>query len=352
MEKKSMDFLLLFPSANMYYLTGIWPISEERTIFSILSSKGDSTIIAPEMYENQILRQTWIKDIKIWRTKKDFERVFEELLKELKIHKANIAIEDKTCADFIIRLQRRIPRAKISLASSLIKDLRIRKTPEEIEFMKKAGTLAEDIMKKIIENLDTGISELEISGLIEYEARKKGSKRMSFDTIVSFGKNSANPHNMPSEKKLREGNIIMIDLGPRCNGYCSDITRTIFKGKPSKRMEKIVKIVTKAHDKATSAIKPGIKAYELDKLARGVISEYEFEKFFIHGTGHGLGLDIHEEPYIKKDSSIRLDEGMTFTIEPGIYLPNEFGARVENSYLVTDDGYDALTSNPRDLIIV
>ncbi|KON27071.1 hypothetical protein AC481_05835 [miscellaneous Crenarchaeota group archaeon SMTZ-80] len=352
MEKKSVDFLFLFPSANMYYLTGFWPQPEDRAIFSILSNKGDSFFIAPEMYEGQILKHTWIKDVKIWKTKVDFERVFDELVKEFKMHKANIAIEDRTWADFIIRIQNKIPNSKISLASNLIKDLRIRKTTEEIMFMKKAGTLAEEIIKKITENLDIGISELEISGLIEYEARKKGSKRMAFDTITSFGQNSANPHNEPSEKKLRQGDIVMIDFGPRCNGYCSDITRTIFKGKPTKKAESIFKIVAEAHDRAASAIKPGIKASELDKLARGAIRKYGLDKFFIHGTGHGLGLDIHEEPYIKKDSSIKLDEGMTFTIEPGIYLPNEFGIRIESSYLVIDDGYDSLTSNPRDFIFV
>jgi Xaa-Pro dipeptidase len=352
MEKNDVDFLFLFPSANMYYLTGFWPQPDERAIFSILSSKGDSLFIAPEMYEGHILKHTWIKDLKIWKTKVDFEKIFDELIKEFNMHKANIAIEDKTWADFIIRIQNKIPKSKISLASNLIKDLRIRKTAEEIMYMKKAGKLAEEIMKKIIENLDIGISELEISGLIDYEARKKGSERMSFDTITSFGQNSANPHNEASKKKLEEGDIIMIDFGPRCNGYCSDITRTIFKDKPSKGMEKIFKIVTKAHDKATSAIKPGIRASELDKLARKIIIECGFEKFFIHGTGHGLGLDIHEEPYIKKDNSTKLDEGMAFTIEPGIYLPNEFGVRVENSYIITDAGYDPLTSNPRDLIIV
>lgn len=352
MEKEGVDFLFLFPSANMYYLTGFWPQPEERAIFSIFSNKGDSCFIAPEMYEGQILEHTWIKNVKIWKTKIDFGRIFDGLVKEFKMHKANIAVEDKTWAEFIFRIQNKIPDSKISLASKLIKDLRIRKTEEEIKFMKKAGTLAEEIMKKIIESLDIGISELEITGLIEYEARKKGTKKMSFDTITSFGKNSANPHNEPSNKKLRKRDIVMIDLGPKFNGYCSDITRTIFKGKPTKKAEKIFKIVSEAHDKATSAIKPGIKASELDKLARGAISKYGFEKFFTHGTGHGLGLDIHEEPYIKKDNSTELDEGMTLTIEPGIYLPNEFGVRIESSYIVIDGGYDTLTSNPRDYIVI
>ncbi len=350
LNKKNIDFLLLFPSTNMYYLTGFWASPEERTIFSLLSSRGDSVFVAPEMYENQLSRQTWIKDLRIWSGKRDQENIFCNLIKEFGLAKANIALEDKTWAGFLLRIQKNIPKAKFSLASNIIKELRICKTEEELEYMKRAGKIAEEIMKEVINELDSGVRELEIAGLIEYEARKKGSGKMSFETIISFGQNSANPHNEPGQKILKKNDIVMIDFGPRYNGYCSDITRTIFKGKPQERKKKVFKIIAEAHNKAISTIKPGIKACEIDKAAREVIESYGFEKFFIHGTGHGIGLDIHEEPYITKDSSMKLKNGMTFTIEPGAYIKDMFGIRIEDSLIVTEEGCDSLTYHPKGLL--
>ncbi len=218
--------------------------------------------------------------------------------------------------------------------------------------MKTAGKMAEEIMKDVIEELEVGMSELEISGLIEYLSRKKGSQRMSFETMVSFGQNSSNPHSEPSKRRLRKKDIIVIDLGPKYEGYCSDITRTIFLGEISKKAKKVYEAVSEAQDRALLAVKPGIKACELDGVARKVISEYGFEKFFIHGTGHGIGLDIHEEPYITKESDMGIEKDMALTIEPGIYLPGKFGIRIEDSLLVTEDGHDILTAYPKDLYMV
>ena len=352
MVDKKIDALWLFPSANMYYLTGFWPAAQDRAISSILTKTGEAIFIVPEMYERQISKQTWIKDIRIWRKKKDFEITLSKIVKEACLSKANIAVEDETWAKFLMRVQKNLSRAKISLASKILKELRIHKSTLEASYMKKAGKMAEEIMKDVIEELEVGMSELEISGLIEYLARKKGSKKMSFETIVSFGPNSSNPHSEPSERRLRKKDVIMIDLGPKYKGYCSDITRTIFIGEASSKAKKVYEAVAKAQHRALLAAKPGINACELDEVARKVIRENGFEKSFIHGTGHGIGLDIHEDPYITKENYLKIEKGMTFTIEPGIYLPNKFGIRIEDSILLTKDGYNILTNHPRELCIV
>lgn len=352
MANRKIDALWLFPSANMYYLTGFWPSAQDRQMLSILSRTGESIFVVPEMYERQISKYTWIKDIRAWKNKEDFEITLNNVVKELHLSKGKIALEDRTWAKFFIKIQNSFSRIKFCPASSILKESRIFKSDLEVKFLMKAGNLAKEIMNDIIEELEVGISELEISGLIEYFARKKGSQKMSFETIVSFGKNSSNPHSEPSKRRLRKRDVIMIDLGPKYKGYCSDMTRTIFIGEVPKKVRKVYEIVAKAQNRALLATKPNIKACELDEVARKVMREYGFEEFFIHGTGHGIGLDIHEAPYITKENDSKIKKGMVFTIEPGIYLTEKFGVRIEDSVLVTDDGYDILTNYPKDFYIL
>ncbi len=352
MEIRNIDALWLFPSANMYYLTGFWPSAQDRPILSILSRNGESIFIVPEMYERQISKHTWVKDIRVWKKKEDFEIALNNVVKELHLSKGRIALEDRTLTKFFIKIQNSFSRIKFYPASNILKESRIFKSDLEVKYLMTAGNLAKEIMNDIIEELEVGISELEISGLIEYFARKKGSQKMSFETIVSFGKNSSNPHSEPGKRRLRKRDIIMIDLGPKYKGYCSDMTRTIFIGEVPKKVRKVHEVVAKAQNNALLATKPDTKACELDEAARNVMREHGFEKFYIHGTGHGIGLDIHEAPYITKENDSRIKNGMVFTIEPGIYLEEKFGVRIEDSVLVTDDGYDILTNYPKELYIV
>lgn len=352
MVEKEIDALWLNPSTNMYYITGFWQSSQDSNITSILSKDRDAIFVAPEMFKEQISKQSWLKDIRSWKEKREFGSILVDIVRELGLSKANVAIEDRSWARFLMGIQKDFPEINFSLASDILKVLRIHKSKEEVRFMKKSGEIAKEIMKMISEKIEVGMSELEISGLIEYEGKKRGSEEMSFKTIASFSKDSAIPHNEPNEKKLKKNDIIMIDLGPRYERYCSDITRTIFMGKISRKATKIYEAIKKAQEKTLSVVRPGIKAYDLNKVVRDTIREYGFEEFFIHGTGHGVGLDIHEEPYLTKENASKIEVGMTFTIEPGIYIPNKFGIRIEDTILVTYDGYDILTDFPKDLLII
>lgn len=352
MQEKGIDALWLIPSANMYYLTGFWPASQGGNISSLLSKSGEAIFIVPEMYYEQVSKQSWIKDIRIWKERKEFDNILKDSVKELHLSSANVAFEDRTWAEFLMRIKKSFRGIRLSLASEILKDLRIRKSEEEIKLMKKAGKIASEIMNTITRKIDVGMTELEISGLIEYEGRKIGSEKMSFETITSFSNHSSKPHNEPGVKKLRKKDIIMIDFGPRFEKYCSDISRTFFIGKPTEEVIKMYEATELAQKKALSSVKSNIKASDIDEAARDVFKEYGYERYFIHGTGHGVGLDIHEEPYITKESKSVIEEKMTFTIEPGIYLHNRFGIRIEDTLLVTDDGYEVLTSFPEDLLII
>jgi len=352
MQEKGIDALWLIPSANMYYLTGFWPASQGGNISSLLSKSGKAIFIVPKMYYEQVSKQSWIKDIRIWKDRGEFDNILEDSIKELNLSSSNVAIEDRTWAEFMMRIKKNFRGIKLSLASKILKDLRIRKSEEEIKSMKKAGKIASEIINTITRKIDVGMTELEISGLIEYEGRKMGSEKMSFETITSFSNHSSKPHNEPGVEKLRKKDIIMIDFGPRFEKYCSDITRTFFIGEPTREVIKVYKATEEAQKKALSSVKSNMKASDIDKAARDFFKEKGYDGYFIHGTGHGVGLDIHEEPYITKESKSVIEEGMTFTIEPGIYLHNRFGIRIEDTLLVTDDGYEMLTSFPKDLLII
>ena len=352
MVEREIDALWLIPSANMYYITGFWPTSQGGNILSLLSKSGEAIFIVPEMYYEQVSKQSWIKDIRIWKERKEFDNILKDSVKELHLSSAKVSIEDRIWAEFLMRIKKNFRGIKLSLASDILKGLRINKSGEEIKSMKKAGKIASETMNAITKKIDVGMTELEISGLIGYEGRKRGSERMSFDTITSFSNHSSKPHNEPGVKKVKKKDIIMIDLGPRFKKYCSDITRTFFIGKPSEEVIKVYKATEQTQKKALSSVKPNMKASDIDKAARDVFKEYGYERYFIHGTGHGVGLDIHEEPYLTKESKSVIEEGMTFTIEPGIYIHNRFGIRIEDTLLVTDDGYEVLTSFPKDLLII
>lgn len=221
-------------------------------------------------------------------------------------------------------------------------DFRKIKTKRELKLIKKSAQLANKGMKKASELMETGRSEIEIAAEVEYIMRKSGSEGTPFDTIVASGENSCFPHAKATERKLRKGDLIIVDLGASFGGYKSDMTRT-FAISPSPKGEKILKISREAQEEALGRVKPGVKTNLIDKCIRKVFREADCERFFLHGSGHGVGIDVHEKPSIAPDSKDYLEEGMVVTIEPGIYIKGIGGARFEDTIVVTKDGFEVLT---------
>jgi Xaa-Pro dipeptidase len=208
-------------------------------------------------------------------------------------------------------------------------------------------------MEATLPLIKVGMSERQLASELTLQLLRHGSEpEMPFSPIVASGPNSANPHGTPTDRPLSLGDLLILDWGATVNGYVSDLTRTFAIGEPDPELARIAEIVAAANTAARDIAAPGVPASDVDQAARSVIEQAGYGKFFIHRTGHGLGLEGHEEPYIRGDNDQLLEEGMTFTIEPGIYLPNRGGVRVEDDFVITSDGGESLSNLPRQLRII
>ena len=238
---------------------------------------------------------------------------------------------------------------KLKAKPAFVSQLRAVKDEEEIALMRRAAELTSLGMETAYEVLRAGLSEIEVAAEIEYAMRKHGSYGTAFDTAVSSGPASAFPHGGCTERKIREGELVVVDFGAVYQAYRSDMTRTLVAGKPSDKQVKLHAIVKKAQEEAFAVIKPNAKTRDVDAVARKIIEEAGYGECFVHGLGHGVGLDIHEPPTFNSPSKERLQVGNVVTDEPGIYLPNYGGVRIEDTVLVLKDGAEKLTKGPYEL---
>lgn len=243
-------------------------------------------------------KDTWIEDIRAWPETGDPSKLVKKVIEELKLSEGTIAIDDQLWTSFFVLLQKVAPNAKFKLASDILKELRRRKSREEIALMRKAGEITDRAMEAAIAECRIDRSEVEIASVIEYEMKKMGSEGTCFNTIVASRPNSVFPHYTAGERKLREGDILVLDFGGIDRRYCSDITRTIFIGNPLKGMKKGYEVVKEAQERALEVVKCGVEAQEVDRVARRYIRDKSHGKHFFARTGHGIGLEYHEEPYI------------------------------------------------------
>jgi len=360
MVKNNVDYILLGPGSNMFYLSGFSEEQMERPLFLIIS-QWDTYFLAPKIYEEQL-------------EKLNFNVVSyndgENPYKKLNIEKGkSIAIDDTLWSAFTIDILDSFSPSRLIKASNIMREVRIIKDDEEIAIMKEGLKIAEKsfletleiakegmtereistfkddeeiaIMKEglkiaeksFLETLEIakeGVTEREISTYLVHRFIENGADGYSFEPIITSGSNTSMPHLRSTSKKVRNGEVIIFDFGVKYKGYSTDTTRVAFLGTPTEEVKKIYEVVKEAQAKAEESTREGIKACEVDKIARGIISYYGYGDKFIHRTGHGIGIDVHEEPYISPDNKRNLQNNMTFTIEPGIYLPGKFGIRIED----------------------
>lgn len=234
----------------------------------------------------------------------------------------------------------------------ILQQIQLVKTPEEIQTLLEAGHWADVAFEIGFKALKEKVTEQEIVAEIEYQLKKQGVSKMSFDTLILFGDNAANPHGNPGSLQLRNHDFALFDLGVVWKGYCSDATRTVFFKEPTAKQREVYEVVLQAQLAAQNAVKPGITAQELDAIARNVITDAGYGEYFTHRLGHGIGTTVHEFPSIVEGNSMVLKEGMCFSIEPGIYIPNEVGVRIEDCVYVTKDGCQSFTQTPKELIVL
>jgi Xaa-Pro dipeptidase len=249
-------------------------------------------------------------------------------------------------------LQRDAPGLQTVAAEPLLAELRMRKNAKEVAHMRCAAEIAQEALARTLQTVRPGLTEQEVAGELMVQLLRGGSEAVPFAPIVQGGPSSASPHAAPGSRRLERGDLLLIDFGAQVQGYASDITRTFAIGELEPELAQVHDIVQAANAAGRAAAGPGVPCQEVDRAARRVIEEAGYGQYFIHRTGHGLGLEVHEPPYIVEGNAQRLDVGMTFTVEPGIYLPGRGGVRVEDDVVITEDGCESLTDFERGLQIV
>lgn len=289
------------------------------------------------------------KNWEIFIYKESLLMAIHNLLKDLKIKK--IAVESSVTYEFYSSLL--MVGLSVMPLRSVVEGLRILKDEEEIGLIREAIKRAEDAFNSVLPYIRPGVREIEIAWRLEDALKRAGSRRLPFDIIVTSGSNSSMPHARASERRLSKGDLVIIDWGGEAGGYFSDMTRTLLiKGSETSKKIDIYEAVLAANREAIRGIRPNIKAGKVDEIARKIIKKRGFEDYFGHGTGHGVGLDVHESPSISPKSKDKLKPGMVFTVEPGIYIPGLGGVRIEDMVCVTSDGSVALTGLSKELKII
>lgn len=294
-----------------------------------------------------------IKDAEVELLERDYGNI-EEFLRDNECRTVLVEASRITVSE-LERLRNRFTRFEFDTSGRLdemISGLRAVKTPWEMEELKKAQNIAETSFKEFLPMIRVGIRERDLAAELDYRMRRNGAEGISFDTIVISGENTSKPHGVPGDRRLMKGDFITVDFGAVYNGYHSDTTRTVALGSITPEMEHVYNTVLKAQKTAAEAISPGMTAGEYDAVARKVIEEAGYGEYFGHGTGHGVGIEIHERPFAGRDSEGILRAGNVVSCEPGIYLPGRFGVRIEDTLIVTESGAETLCSLPKELIVL
>jgi Xaa-Pro aminopeptidase len=352
MKERNIGALILFPSSNQYYLTGFRTFPGERLLLTIIPLKGDPFFIAPMLYESQVRKEAWIKDIVLWSDEDNAYEVLKRTLVNRGMTKYRFAADDTMWSVQLLSLINTLPEAQFLPMGNMTSNLRLTKSAEEVDKIRRASKIVDEVVEEVRKNAKPAMTEIEIAALMEFEMRKRGSEGPSFETIVGSGPNSALPHYNAGERKVENGEFIVLDFGAIYKGYCSDTTRTLCMGEPTDKMREVYNTVKEAQEIGVRTARPGIKASEVDKAVRKYITDKGYGQYFTHRTGHGLGLEVHEEPYISGISETILEPGMAFSIEPGIYIEGEFGVRIEDIVVVTEDGCERMNNYTRELTLI
>ncbi|MGQ9624400.1 MAG: M24 family metallopeptidase [Candidatus Bathycorpusculaceae bacterium] len=347
-----INAFLLNSEKNMRYFAGFSVLSLERFAGVIIPVDNQTPIlVVPKLEVKKAKERSAFKQIKSYDDSENPAILLKQIIREQRLEKTTFGVEWTLPFKFYRMLTECSPEIKVEDASNLFSQLRSIKSAEEIEKMKKAASIVADGIKAGIDSIRPEVSELSISFEIEKTIKQSGGESVPFCLVLS-GSNSALPHGETSNRKIAKKDVLLMDVGALYEGYYADLTRTVFVGKATKIQRKIYETVLRAQETAIKAVKSGIEAEEVDVIARKVIEDSGYGRYFTHRTGHGLGLEVHEEPYIAPGDKTVLRHGMTFTIEPGIYLPKKFGVRIEDDIVVSKAHGELLSTLCKELLIL
>ncbi|RDW16352.1 peptidase M24 family protein [Oceanobacillus arenosus] len=352
-NKQEMESVLVTSKANFYYLSNYYTDPHERVIGVYISNKLDPVLILPKMEVEDAKNAGWTNEVIGYYDHEDPWELLRNHLEKNGGAPASIAIEqDHITLERYNAIKRILPIAEIFDAKEIMANLRVIKTKKEYALLKQAASLADFGVETGVKAIAEGITELELVAKIEYELKKQGVREMSFTTMALSGTKTASPHGNPSNKKVTAGDLVLFDLGVIFEGYCSDITRTVAFKSITDEQKKIYETVLAAEQNAINISQLGTAVGNIDKAARTTIEQAGFGEYFTHRIGHGLGIETHEYPSMHSNNEIGLVEGMCFTIEPGIYIPNTGGVRIEDMIFTTEKGPEVLTAYPKELQII
>ena len=350
---QGLDCMALVPGPNLFYVTGLSYHTSERPIVALFPADAPPAIVLPVLEAPKLEHAALNIEPFTYSDEEGPAMAIHQACATLELAEAHIGVEGLQMRVMEVRyLERYAPGCELVVADDVMGNLRICKDAQELTKMREAVEIIETALHETVEQIAVGMSEREVAGLLMTEILGAGGEGMSFNPIVVAGPNSASPHSGPSDRPIRANETIVIDCGAIAGGYASDITRTFtLKGLPEE-MAEVYEVVREANRAGRDKVAPEVTAEEIDRAARSVIEVAGFGEYFIHRTGHGLGLEVHEHPYIVEGNQEPLRPGMTFTVEPGIYLPGKGGVRIEDDVVVTPQGCESLTSFPRELMIL
>jgi Xaa-Pro aminopeptidase len=343
LSKAKLDRLLITHPANWHYLTGF---TGEAGVLII--GQSGSTLVTDGRFTTQARDEA--PSIRIVLQKGSLMGSAGEFLRGKSPIRIGYDPGQLTVAQLHLLRKAAGSRVKWISASGLIERLRARKDPSELARMRQAALLAGQVLTGVLKLLKPGVSENEVAAEIEYQMRRGGASGPAFESIVAFGSRSALPHARPTAKRLKKNELVVLDLGAILAHYCSDITRTVFVGRAPARVKTWYMGVLEAQTAAIAAVRAGVSCGDVDAAARQVLAGYKLDRYFTHSTGHGLGMEVHEDPRLARGQKARLEPGSVVTIEPGVYVPGVGGIRIEDDVAVHPEKTEVLTRIPRDFI--
>lgn len=344
MNEMGLSQLLISSPMSISYLTGKLIHPGERMVVLNIQNNGDVSLIA-----NRLFAVGSLDGVKLieYDDVDDNIAVLSDTVKP-----GALGVDKEWPCRFLLPLMERRKDLKISLGSQAADRARMIKTREEIDFMRESSHLNDKAVHQAISALRDGVSEREIAKVYTTSAVALGAFNGSFDSLICFGANCAEPHHDTDDTVIKKGDSVILDVGAKLNGYCSDMTRTVFFGEADEEQKFVYNLVEQANAAGRAAVRPGVKMKEIDRAARSVIEKAGYGEYFIHRTGHGIGLEVHEFPDVSSVSETVCEPGMIFSVEPGVYLKGKFGVRVEDLVCVTEDGCETFNQYTKEMRVI
>ena len=323
---------------SLYYLTGFTGEG------GLVLTQDKILLITDSRYTEQTKRE--VPDLPVYIVKKGYEEEIAQVINDLGI--TRLSLSSRRMSHYLVNKLGNAVTAQIVPQDDPVGELRKIKDSDEILRIREATRVTEESLQELLSEVKVGVTERHLALRLEWLMRTRGAERVAFDLIIAAGENTALPHYQPGDRKLREGDLLLCDIGAQVNHYCSDMTRVFSVGEPTQQAKELYDLVLRANRTGVAALKPGASGKEVDAAARDVIAAAGHKEHFGHGLGHGVGLEVHESPRLSPLSKDTLQPGMVVTVEPGVYLPGFGGVRIEDLLVVTENGYESITSFPRE----